>query len=126
MKPAAPAEGEEARGKNGCEAALIYTTFPSLDEAKKAGKALVENGLAACVNIFPEMTSIYIWEGGLEESREAAMLIKTARARSEDVLEQVKRLHPYSLPARLMLAVDGGGEDFLQWILSRTGVRPEA
>lgn len=126
MKPAPPAGGNALNGNSDREAALIYTTFPSLDEAKKAGKALVENGFAACVNIFPEMTSLYVWEGALEEAREAAMLIKTAKARTAEVLEQVKRLHPYSLPARLVLAVDGGGEDFLEWIVSRTGVRLES
>lgn len=102
--------------------ALIYTTFPSKGEAKKAGRALVESGMAACVNIFPKMTALYVWQGEVEESREAAMLIKTARERSAEVLAEVKRLHPYSVPARLMLAVEGGGDDFLEWINSQSGV----
>lgn len=95
---------------------MIYTTFPSKGEAKKAGRALVESGMVACVNIFPKMTALYMWQGALEESKEAAMLIKTAKDRSSEVLAEVKRLHPYSLPARLMLAVEGGGDDFLNWI----------
>jgi periplasmic divalent cation tolerance protein len=102
--------------------ALIYTTFPSKSEAKKAGQALVESGMAACVNIFPKMVSFYMWEGKLEKSKEAAMLIKTAAFRREEVLAEVKRLHPYSLPARLVLALDGGGDDFLDWIQQQTGV----
>jgi periplasmic divalent cation tolerance protein len=129
-KNAAPSSLETAgAGKAGSagsqmsEVALIYTTFPSKSEAKKAGRALVESGVAACVNIFPKMTSLYIWEGEVQESREAAMLIKTARERGADVLAEVKRLHPYSLPARLLLAVDGGGDDFLQWICSQSGVK---
>jgi periplasmic divalent cation tolerance protein len=104
------------------EVVLVYTTFPTKGEAKKAGRALVESGLAACVNIFPKMVSFYVWEGEVQKSKEAAMLIKTARHRAEDVLAEVKRLHPYSLPARLMLAVDGGGGDFLEWIQQQTGV----
>jgi periplasmic divalent cation tolerance protein len=107
----------------GGEVALIYTTFPSKGEAKKAGRALVESGMAACVNIFPKMTSFYMWQGALEESKEAAMLIKTARERAADVLAEVKRLHPYSLPARLLLAVEGGGDDFLEWIRAQSGVK---
>jgi periplasmic divalent cation tolerance protein len=103
------------------EVALIYTTFPSKGEAKKAGRALVESGMAACVNIFPKMVSIYIWQGQLEESKEAAMIVKTAKERSADVLAEVKRLHPYSLPARLLLAVEGGGDDFLEWIRNQSG-----
>jgi len=107
---------------NAREVVLVYTTFPTKGEAKKAGRALVESGLAACVNIFPKMVSYYVWDGEVQKSKEAAMLIKTARNRAEDVLAEVKRLHPYSLPARLMLAVDGGGADFLEWIQQQTGV----
>jgi periplasmic divalent cation tolerance protein len=122
-----PAErsGEDA-GKTragmdaGSRVALIYTTFPSKGEARKAGRELVEKGLAACVNIFPKMVSIYEWKGEIEETREAAMLIKTARTRADEVLAEVKRLHPYSLPARLVLAVDGGGSDFLEWICNQS------
>jgi periplasmic divalent cation tolerance protein len=107
----------------GGEVALIYTTFPSKGEAKKAGRALVESGMVACVNIFPKMTSLYVWQGEMQESKEAAMLIKTAKERSADVLAEVKRLHPYSLPARLLLAVEGGGDDFLDWIRNQSGVK---
>ena len=111
------------RARTAAKVALIYTTFPSKSEAKKAGRALVESGAAACVNIFPKMTSLYIWEGKVQQSREAAMLIKTAKERGADVLSEVKRLHPYSLPARLLLAVDGGGDDFLQWICDQSGLK---
>jgi len=113
--------GEKANsGAGSSRVALIYTTFPSESEAKKAGRLLVESGFAACVNIFPQITSLYIWDGALQESGEAAMLIKTAKDRSEAVLAEVKRLHPYSLPARLVLAVEGGGADFLGWIVSQS------
>lgn len=112
-----------AGGAKPGQVALIYTTFPSKGEAKKAGRALVESGMAACVNIFPKMTAFYMWEGEVQQSREAAMLIKTAWERGDEVLAEVKRLHPYSLPARLLLAVDGGGDDFLAWICDHSGVK---
>jgi periplasmic divalent cation tolerance protein len=117
------AEDRAADRQQAGQVALIYTTFPSKSEAKKAGRALIESGVAACVNIFPKMTSIYIWEGQVQEEREAAMLVKTAAHRSADVLAEIKRLHPYSLPARLVLGVDGGGADFLEWITRQTGAK---
>lgn len=100
-------------------AVLVYTTFPSEDDAKKAARTLVEAGLAACANIFPQMTAVYRWEGQLQEDGEAAMIVKTTRERSEEVLARLKSLHPYSLPARLVLPVIGGGEDFLSWIAAQ-------
>jgi periplasmic divalent cation tolerance protein len=97
---------------------LVYSTFPSLEEARKTGRALIEARLAACVNIFPSMVSIYVWQGKTEEGNEAAMLIKTAKTRVDEVLAMLKQLHPYDLPARLVLPVIGGGEDFLRWIVA--------
>jgi periplasmic divalent cation tolerance protein len=122
LDTSAPENG--ARSEPAHQVALIYTTFPSKGEAKKAGRALVESGMAACVNIFPKVTAFYMWQGTLDESKEAAMLIKTAKDRSAEVLGEVKRLHPYSLPARLMLAVEGGGDDFLAWIHDQSHVTP--
>ncbi|NJM34330.1 MAG: divalent-cation tolerance protein CutA [Rhodomicrobium sp.] len=116
-------QGETEQDAHDNAAVLIYTTFPSLSDAKSAGAALVEARLAACVNIIPQMTAIYLWEGKLEESSEAAMIVKTAAARSQAVLEEIKRLHPYSLPARLVLPVTGGGADFLAWISKQCGAK---
>jgi periplasmic divalent cation tolerance protein len=107
---------DETRQRDDISAILIYTTFPSESEAKKLGRTLVESGLAACVNIFPQMVAIFAWEGKVEEAGEAAMIVKTVRTRAEEVLAEIKRLHPYAVPARLVLPLTGGGEDFLQWI----------
>jgi periplasmic divalent cation tolerance protein len=109
-------QGETEQAAHENAAVLVYTTFPSPSDAKNAGRALVEVGLAACVNIIPGMTAIYQWDGKIEEGSEAVMIVKTIAARSEAVLEEIKRLHPYSLPARLVLPVAGGGADFLGWI----------
>lgn len=112
---------QAARRQNDMTAILIYTTFPSESEAKKLGRALVEGGLAACVNIFPQMIAIFSWQGKVEEAGEAAMIVKTVKARAGDVLAEIKRLHPYAVPARLVLPLAGGGEDFLQWIAEQCG-----
>ncbi len=98
---------------------LVYTTFPALEDAKKAGRKLVALGLAACVNILPQMTSIYVWEGKAEEGDEVVMIVKTTQACRTAVLDEIQRLHPHDLPARLVIPVTGGGEDFLNWIGSQ-------
>ncbi|MBX2804450.1 MAG: divalent-cation tolerance protein CutA [Hyphomicrobiales bacterium] len=119
-RPAAPVrqtQGEPAEpSSHGTNAVLVYTTFPTLSDAKKAAHVLVKARLAACVNLIEQMSAIYVWEGSVEEDSEIGMMIKTTRGRSEEVLEEIKRLHPFSKPARLVLPVVGGGADFLGWI----------
>jgi periplasmic divalent cation tolerance protein len=100
---------------------LIYTTFPSLDDAKKVGDALVAARLAACVNMFPGMIAIFEWKGAREEAKEVAMIIKTRSSLTEAVLKETKRLHPYELPAMLVLPTQGGSAEYCGWIASQTG-----
>lgn len=97
-------------------AILVYTTFPTTGDAKKAAHTLVLSGLAACVNLIEQMSAIYVWEGSVEEDNEIGMIIKTTQDRRDEVLEEIKRLHPFSTPARIVLPVTGGGADFLSWI----------
>ncbi len=100
---------------------LIYTTFPSLEDAKRVGKALVAARLAACVNAFPGMISIFEWNGARETAEEVAMIIKTREGLKDQVMAETKRLHPYEVPALLVLATDGGSEEYCAWILTETG-----
>ena len=100
---------------------LVYTTFPHLDDAKRVGDALVAARLAACVNIFPGMTSIYEWKGTREVADEVAMIIKTTASLAEAVLAETKRLHSYELPALLVLSTEGGSDEYCGWILGQTG-----
>jgi periplasmic divalent cation tolerance protein len=99
---------------------LIYSTFPSAEEAERIGGALVDRGLAACVNIFPSMTAIYVWQGKRERGSEAAMLIKTRSALADQAIAEARKLHPYTNPALLVLPVTGGSEDFMRWIAEQT------
>lgn len=99
---------------------VIYSTFPSLDEAKRVGDALVGARLAACVNIFPGMISLYEWNGVRETAEEVAMIIKTRAGLKDDVTAEVTRLHPYEVPALLVLPTDGGSADYCAWIVSET------
>ena len=100
--------------------ALIYTTFPLLSQAQQMGRILVEAGLAACVNIFPGMKSVYSWEGKIQEGDETAMIIKTAQSRTDEVMTLIERHHPDDVPARLVLPAAGGGRDFMDWIMKQT------
>jgi periplasmic divalent cation tolerance protein len=100
---------------------LIYTTLPTLDDARRVGEALVAASLAACVNMFPGMISIFEWKGVREEASEVAMIIKTRAALVDQVLAETKRLHPYELPALLVLPSEGGSAEYCDWIASETG-----
>jgi len=99
---------------------LIYSTFPSPADAERVGGALVDRGLAACVNIFPGMTAIYIWEGKRQRDTEAAMIIKTRAELAPRVVAEARKLHPYGNPALVVVPITGGSEDFLRWITQQT------
>jgi periplasmic divalent cation tolerance protein len=102
---------------------LVYTTFPSLEEAKRVGDALVGARLAACVNMFPGMVSIFEWKGAREVADEVAMIIKTRASLVEAILNETKRLHPYELPALLVLPTEGGSAEYCGWIKDQTTAR---
>jgi len=101
--------------------ALVYTTFARLEDAKRVGDALVAARLAACVNIFPGMISIFEWKGARDEANEVAMIIKTRASLTDSVLAETKRLHPYELPALLVLPTEGGSAEYCNWIMNETG-----
>ena len=101
---------------------LIYSTYASPEEAERIGGALVDRGLAACVNIFPGMTAIYVWEGKRHSDTEAAMIIKTRAHLADAVIAEVRKLHPYDNPALVVLPITGGSADFLRWIAEQTAV----
>jgi periplasmic divalent cation tolerance protein len=102
------------------EPVLVYTTYPSLVEAETAGRALVEAGLAACVNILPGMVSIYRWKGAVERAHEVVMIVKTRATLKQKVAEAVRERHSYETPAVLFLPTSGGDEDYVGWILAET------
>jgi len=101
-------------------AVLVYSTFPSLESAETAARFLVEQGLAACVNIIPGMTSIYRWQGAIHRDAETVMIIKTRRELADTVVEETRKRHPYTNPALVILGLEGGSADFLAWIADMT------
>jgi periplasmic divalent cation tolerance protein len=106
-------------------AVFVYTTYPSVVEAEKAGRAIVERRLAACVNILPGMISHYWWQGALERGEEAVMIIKTRASLAEAVNRAVKELHPYATPAILVLPLESVDEAYLAWIMAETDAAKE-
>lgn len=99
---------------------LVYATFPSLDEAERIGGRLVDEGLAACVNILPGMVSIYVWQGQRQRDSECAMIIKSRATLANRIIETVRALHPYDNPALVVLDITTGSVPFLAWIMEQT------
>jgi len=101
-------------------AVFVYTTYPSVVEAEKAGRAIVERRLAACVNILPGMVSHYWWEGKVERGEEAVMIIKTRASLAPDVERAVKKMHSYTTPAILVIALESVEKTYLGWLMAET------
>lgn len=99
---------------------VIYTTFENIHQAREVGHTLVKARLAACMNIVPAMTSIYEWQGEIQETAEAVMLIKTSRRCQAEVLRRTKELHPYDTPALYVLDPLHTDADFGAWIAEQT------
>jgi periplasmic divalent cation tolerance protein len=95
---------------------LVLTTVPDSDQGEVIARTLVEERLAACVNVLPPMASIYRWRGGVERESERQLIIKTTRQRVEGLRARLTALHPYELPEFIVLAVADGGAAYLQWI----------
>ncbi|AWR95020.1 divalent-cation tolerance protein CutA [Acidianus brierleyi] len=97
-------------------AILILSTIPEIKTGKHIAKTLVDEKLAACVNIIPYIRSFYIWEGKTEEDDEALMIIKTEKDLENRIIQRIKELHPYSLPEIITFNISGGLPEYLNWI----------
>lgn len=102
------------------EYGLILTTTSSLDEAKRIAGYLVQNKLAACVNIIPKIISVYKWKGQICEDEEFLLFIKTKKGSFDSVKDSILKLHSYELPEVIMLPVENGYEKYLNWIEKET------
>ena len=99
---------------------FVYTAYPSLVEAETAGRGLVEQRLAACVNILPGMVSHYWWDGKVERAEEVVMIIKTRASLAEPVRAAVKASHSYNTPPIVVLPVESVDQTYLRWMIKET------
>ena len=95
---------------------IVLTTAGSEEEAHKIARHLVESRLAACVNIIPQIESIYRWQGKVESSREWLLLAKTTQERFPAVRDAIRKLHSYDLPECVAIKIEDGSSDYLQWL----------
>ncbi|HTG18119.1 MAG TPA: divalent-cation tolerance protein CutA [Blastocatellia bacterium] len=95
---------------------LVLVTAPNQDEARRIANALVEERLAACVNIVGAIESVYRWEGQVTTDRETLLIIKTTDDRYEDLEQRVKELHSYSTPEVIAFKIERGSSEYLSWL----------
>jgi periplasmic divalent cation tolerance protein len=98
------------------EYVLVMTTLPNDADAAAFGRALVEERLAACVNLLPPMHSVYRWEGQVEQETERQLIIKTTRDRTVALWDRVRELHPYEVPEFVVVPIVDGNDAYLRWI----------
>lgn len=99
---------------------IVLTTFPVDYDIATVASTLVEERLAACVNVLPAMQSIYAWKGVVERADERQVIIKTTALRVRELEPRLKALHPYDLPEFLVVSVTDGSRDYLSWLSTNT------
>ena len=102
------------------EILLVFTNMPDRASAERLARTLVENRLAACVNILAPCGSVYSWKGMVESADEHPMLIKTTRDRFAALEERIRSGHPYELPEIIAVPLAAGSSDYLQWVEAQT------
>jgi periplasmic divalent cation tolerance protein len=98
------------------DSVLVFTTLPPDGDAAALARSLVEERLAACVNLLPIMESIYRWEGRIEREAERQVIIMTTRERTAALWDRVRELHPYEVPEFIVVPIVDGNEAYLRWI----------
>jgi periplasmic divalent cation tolerance protein len=99
---------------------VVLTMAPDADLGAIIARTLIDDRLAACVNVIPGARSFYRWEGRVQVDSEVLMIIKTSAERCEDLAARIKDLHPYDLPEVLVLPADGGSRPYLAWVDAET------
>ena len=102
------------------DALVVLCTFPSPEKAAEVARALVEDKLAACVNIAPPVRSIYAWKGELQDEPETLAIIKTCASRYDALASRIAALHPYEVPEIIALPVAAGHAPYLAWLADST------
>jgi periplasmic divalent cation tolerance protein len=96
---------------------LVFATFPTRELAREIGRTLVEEKLAACVNLLPAVESIYRWQGTVETAEESLALCKTTAARFSEFEKRLRALHPYEVPEIIAISAKDGLPAYLAWVV---------
>ena len=100
---------------------VVLVTVPSAEKALELARTVVEERLAACVNVVPSVRSVYRWEGKVQDDAEALLVIKTTAAGLEPLRARLVALHPYQCPEVLALPVEAGHAPYLEWVGTSVG-----
>lgn len=98
------------------EGYLVVLITTPVDKGEEIANFIVENKLGACVNVVPEVSSVYWWKGNIERDKEALLVVKTSIGKFRELLRKVKEIHPYTVPEIIALPIVAGNEDYLKWI----------
>ena len=96
---------------------VLYCTCPDETTASSIAETVVDEGLAACVNIVPAVKSVYRWQGETESATESLLIIKTAAGNYEKIEQRIVQLHPYELPELIGVPITAGLEPYLAWLI---------
>ncbi len=99
---------------------FVYVTAADVDEARRIGRVAVETHIAACANVIAGIDSIYWWEGAVQETEEAVLILKTTADRLAELIAMVKELHSYECPCIEAWPVTDGYRPFLDWVIDET------
>lgn len=99
---------------------IALVTAPDAQTAEALGRTVVDEGLAACANVVPGITSVYRWQGELRRDPEALIVLKTTDERAGELTRRVVALHPYDVPEVLVVEVTGGHAPYLGWVREET------
>ncbi len=95
---------------------IFLVTVANIKEGQKIAKILVENKLAACVNIIQNVFSIYRWKGKIEEDNEHLLIIKTIENKADLIIQKISEIHSYTVPECIGIKLEKGSEKYLKWI----------
>ena len=97
---------------------VVLTTTPNTDEAETLARAIIDRKLAACVQILPQMTSVYFWEGKVQTEPEHLLLIKTLEEKFDELSEFIRMNHSYDVPELVAIAAEKVSDDYLKWVVT--------
>jgi periplasmic divalent cation tolerance protein len=98
------------------ETLVVLCTLPDREHASQMANTLVEEQLAACVNLIPGLVSVFRWQGTVQQDEEVLLLIKTSQAVYPQLEQRIRALHPYELPEIIAVPIQTGQAEYLQWI----------